>query len=158
MQQAYMLDTNVFNALLDGEIALDAMAGRRLLVTGIQAGECRLTSDPVRRAALLKMIEVVDPEVCLAASFAFDIDGAGLGQANWNDGTGTFERMHTRLKELDKKPRRQELNQIRDVLIAETAIKLGATLVTNDGKLAEMVAEFGGQVMTTDQFQHAEEP
>ncbi|WP_336490646.1 hypothetical protein [Methylobacterium nigriterrae] len=46
--------------------------------------------------------------------------------------------MLERLKQLDKKSKSeaQHLNQIRDIVIAETAIKLGATLPTRAGGLA----------------------
>ncbi|MCJ2034729.1 hypothetical protein [Methylobacterium sp. J-068] len=55
--------------------------------------------------------------------------------------------MLSRLKEIDGKPRRQNLNQIRDIVIAETAIKLGATLVSDDAKLRSVVEEFGGKAV-----------
>lgn len=142
--KAFMLDSNVFSRVCNGVLPLPAKDGRRFLVTGIQAAECRRTPCPDRRAALLQAIEEVDPELCAAASFCWDVEGAGWDQASWNDGTGRFETMLGRLKALDKKPARQHLNQIRDIVIAETALKLGATLVTDDERLRQVVEEFGG--------------
>lgn len=144
--QAFMLDTNVFTRVLDSVLSLPANTGRRFLVTGVQADECRSTPCPVRRAGLLRTIEVIAPEVCLASSFCFGIEGAGWDQAEWNDGSGKFEGMLARLKALDKKQKTeaQHLNQIRDIVIAETAIKLGAVLVSDDAKLRQVVVEFGG--------------
>ena len=86
----------------------------------------------------------------LAESFALDIEGAGFDQANWNDGTGKFEKMLNRLQELDgksKKKSRNSLNQIRDILIAETAIKNHATLVSGDDNLRRVVSDFGGSAV-----------
>jgi hypothetical protein len=144
--QAFMLDTNVFSRVLDGVLPLPAKTGRRFLVTGVQADECRSTPCPTRRAGLLQAIEEIAPELCLASSFCLGIEGAVFGQAEWNDGTGRFEDMLARLKALDRKQRTeaQHLNQIRDIVIAETAIKLGAVLVSDDAKLRQVVVEFGG--------------
>jgi hypothetical protein len=67
---------------------------------------------------------VINPPVILASSSAFDIEGAGWDKACWNDGSGNFEKMRDRLRELDfqqKKRPRPLSNQVRDILIAETA-------------------------------------
>lgn len=141
---AFMLDSNVFSRVCDGALSLPSQNGRRLLVTGVQAAECKATRDPGRRAALLRVIKEIAPELCLAASFCLDIDGAGFGQSEWGDNTGRFEAMLARLKVLDPKPPKKDLNQIRDIVIAETALKLGATLVTDDSGLQQVVKEFGG--------------
>ncbi|KOX41414.1 hypothetical protein ADL19_31580 [Streptomyces purpurogeneiscleroticus] len=143
---ALMLDTNIFSRVLDGVLSLPARGERRFLVTGVQADECRSTPCPVRRAGLLRTIEVIAPELCLASSFCLGIEGAGFDQAEWNDGSGKFEGMLARLKALDKKQKTeaQNLNQIRDIVIAETVNKLGAVLVSDDAKLRQVVVEFGG--------------
>jgi predicted nucleic acid-binding protein len=138
----YMLDTTVFNDLLDGKLSFEFLANHRLLVTGIQADELHRTSDPKRRAKLFATYEVVNPSKVLAASFALDIEGAGLDQAYWNDGSGKFEKMLYRLRELDSG--KSNLNQLRDILIAETAIKNNAILITRDRNLRQVVSEFGG--------------
>jgi hypothetical protein len=93
------------------------------------------------------VLEEVTPEILPAASFCFGIEGAGFDQARWNDGTGGFDRVLAELKSLDRKAKShgQHLNQLRDVVIAETAVTVGATLVTRDANLAEVVRRFGGQ-------------
>jgi len=141
--QAYMLDTNVFDRVLDGEISISSFGGHRLLVTDIQRDELSKTTDDVRRTALLATFEAISPEVGLASSFAFDIEGAGFDQAYWNDGSEKFEKMRKRLRELDRN-NKKPLNQERDILIAETAIKNGVTLVSDDRNLRQVVSEFGG--------------
>ena len=140
-----MLDTNVFNRVIDGKILLPSF-GDRWIVTGIQRDELNNTKDDARRIELLDKFDEVNPEVVFASSFAFGIEGAGFGQAYWNDGSGNVEKMRARLQELDRKCKtnRKDLNQERDILIAETAIKNGATLVSDDCNLRQVVSEFGG--------------
>jgi predicted nucleic acid-binding protein len=154
-QQAYMLDTNVFNAVIDGNISLEVFAGRRLLVIGVQMAELAATKCAARREALLAIAEKIKPTTLLASSFALDIEGAGLDQAFWNDGTGTFERMLDRLRQLDTKKKQKSgdgLNQDRDILIAETAIKNHAIMVSNDDNLRKVVSEFSGKAITLTQL------
>jgi predicted nucleic acid-binding protein len=146
----YMLDTTVFNAVLDGKASIASFIGRRVLVTGIQANELRATSKAERREVLLAVYEEIGPTSLPAASFAFDIEGAGFGQAYWNDGSGNFEKMLTRLRQLDPN-NKSASNQVRDILIAETAIKNGATLLSGDSNLRKVVAEFGGDAVDPDE-------
>ena len=100
MDQAYMLDTNLFNRVVDGKISAAAFAGRRVFVIGIQAAELQATRTPERRAALLAAFEKINPATVPASSFLLGIEGAGLGQAEWNDGSGIFEKMLNRLQAL----------------------------------------------------------
>ena len=43
--EAYMLDTNVFDRVLEGRISLSSFGGRRLLVIGIQRDELSKAKD-----------------------------------------------------------------------------------------------------------------
>lgn len=155
-----MLDTNVFNDVLRETIPLSAFAGKRVLVIAVQKDELRRTYNPVKQAALIAIFEEVNPSTILGSTLAFDVEGAGLDQACWNDESGNFERMLSRLRELDAGNKRKrrftreelELNQLRDVLIAETAIKNGAILVTSDKNLRTVVSEFGGQTADRAEF------
>lgn len=85
---AYMLDTNVFNRVRERKISLAPTPLRRLVVIGVQAAELKATKDLKARAALLAAFEEVNPELTFASSFSWDIEGAGFGQACWNDGSG----------------------------------------------------------------------
>lgn len=63
--------------------------------------------------------------------------------------------MLKRLCELDaatKKKHRDPYNPSRDVLIAETAIKEGLTLVSGDGNLRQVVSEFGGCAVSLEEL------
>jgi predicted nucleic acid-binding protein len=141
-ESAYMLDTNVFNAACDGEIPVEAFGHRKMLAIGVQLAELRATKNSDRRTQLLEKFTEIDPKVMPAESFAFDVEGAGWDQAKWNDGSGKFQKMLARLKDLDaasgKKPK-DDRNQVRDILIAETALKLDATLISGDVNLRQML-------------------
>ena len=146
---AYMLDTTEFNRVLKEKVSTSSFTGYRLMVTGIQADELRATPDSKRRTDLLAIFEEINPSTELASSAAWGIEGAGWGQAYWNDGSGKFEKMLQRLQQLDPKSK-DPRNQLRDILIAETAIKNDAILVSGDDNLRKVVSEFGGQ--TIDRF------
>lgn len=147
--KTYMLDTNVFNDVLDGKIPLTSLRGRWLFVIGVQVHELRATRDDSRRADLLAVFDEIRPGSTLASSFCFGIEGAGFDEANWNDGSGKFDKMLALLQHFDnhKRKKKNRLNQVRDILIAESAIKNGATLISNDSNLRKVVFEFGGSAM-----------
>jgi hypothetical protein len=157
---AYMFDTNAFNDVLDEKIPLSALAGKRILATRVQKDELSNAKKLPRREALLGIFATVAPEILPGASFLLDIEGAGLDQAEWNDGSGNFDKMLNRLQELDathkrKKNRDEEeltRNQLRDVSIAETAIKNAAVLVSGDFNLRQVVSEFGGRAVSSTEF------
>lgn len=144
----FMLDTNIFNAVLDGSMSIAPC--HRLLTTGVQAGELKATKDAARREALLRTFIDIDTSTIPASSMAFGVEGAGWGEAYWNDGSGNFQKMLGRLNELE--PKKDKLNPVRDIIIAETAIKNGATLVTNDRSLRQVVLEFGGNAIDLEAF------
>jgi hypothetical protein len=152
----YMLDTTVFNGVLDGKISTASFAALRPLATGVQPSELRATGRPQRRADLVATFEEVNPAVALASSFAWGVEGAGWDQACWNDGSGNFQKMLDRLRELDRKAKRKNrdpLNPVRDILIAETAIQNGATLVSDDPRLCQVVLESGGRAIDLPTFE-----
>ena len=60
---AYMLDTNVFNRLLDGQVSIDAFRGLRLVATHVQLDELRATKNSARAAQLLRIFEEADPRM-----------------------------------------------------------------------------------------------
>lgn len=152
---SYMLDTNCFDQILDGDLSLCIPSSMTLVCTGVQRDELSRCTPPDRREALLKIFENINPNIVLASSFCFGIEGAGFDQACWNDGTGRFHRMLERLKDSDRarKKRPKDLrNQIRDIVIAETALTGRLTLVTNDEGLANVMIEFGGKAINFKEF------
>lgn len=155
-QEKFLFDSNIFDQILKDRMSLPPAGTCRLLATRIQIAELSATPDVEKRSKLLAVFREVGPELPLTSSFAFDIEGAGFNQANWNDGTGNYERMLEQLKALDSKARKRKgrdgSGQIRDVLIAETAMKNGAILVTVDKNLRAVVEKFGGRAIDFEQF------
>jgi hypothetical protein len=150
-----MFDTNAFNHVLHGNIPLPALAGKRILSTRVQRDELNKTKEPPgRREELLEIFDKIAPEIMHASSFLFGVEGAGFDQACWNDGTGNFDEMLSRLCELDGTNKRKrkldkeklKLNQLRGS-IAETAIKNGAILVSDNINLQQVVSESGGRAI-----------
>jgi hypothetical protein len=146
----YMLDTTVFNALCDGTLSSECLIGRRLIATGIQEAEVANTTDEARRDALITAFEQAQTEWVPAAQFVLDMAGAGLDQGSWGLDDHTHRAMLASLRELEGTKRGS--NQVADVLIAETAMKRGAILVSNDKNLRTMASEFGVQVMSLKDF------
>jgi predicted nucleic acid-binding protein len=145
-----MLDTNVFNDFCDGNVLLDCLRGRRLLVTGIQEAELWNCEDEARRNALRDTFEKVSPDWEPAAQIAFDMAGAGSDQGSWGVNDHTHEAMLIRLRELEGV--KAGSNQVADVLIAETAMRRNAVLVSGDKKLRTLASEFGVEVLSLEEF------
>jgi hypothetical protein len=75
----YVLDTNIFNCLLDGRLSLSALPGDgEFIVTNVQLRELEATSDLVRRTQLLRVFNQVAAVRVLTESFAYDIPGSGM--------------------------------------------------------------------------------
>jgi predicted nucleic acid-binding protein len=155
---AYMLDTNVFNAVLEAvlkeDIAIEEFRGLALFVTHVQADELHATQakDPAKAAALLGVFAQMGPEETPTRSAVWDV--SACDRASWSDEDGIFGRMLLRLKIFDtasgKKPR--DPNQQRDILIAETAVKNGLMLVSSDANLRRVTTEFGGSAIKLEEL------
>jgi predicted nucleic acid-binding protein len=151
--KGYMLDTNLFNRLVEGKLSVAAVSHLRLLATHVQLSELRATKNLERRNKLLAVFDDVGPEIVLSA-FLLDIEGAGLDQGELVDPArhARFARMLERLQALEAK-RRDARNQIRDIAIAEKALDFGATLVTDDPELGKVMEEFGGRAINHFEFE-----
>ena len=90
----YLLDTNVYNHILDEEISIEEFAGAvPLYVTHIQPDELRNTSVEARRIQLEEVFRAIPQESIPTASFALDV--SRLGQASLSDGK-LYEGIRTR--------------------------------------------------------------
>jgi predicted nucleic acid-binding protein len=133
----FMLDTNVFNRLLDRKLQLWAPADSCTFVaTPVQIREIEATPDGQRRADLLAMFEAVSP-VVEATALAFDVGGAGSDEGTWSDEI----RIEALLQELDG--RRKKSNNLQDALIAAVVMSAGYVLMTADRDLADVAEKFG---------------
>ena len=137
---SYVVDTTIFNKLVDGTINVaDLPSDGPFVATHIQIDEINNTKDSERRARLFLKFAEVRPETVLTESFVFDV--SRWDHAKWSDGV-LFKKLKQELDAMNKfKP-----NNTQDVLIAEVAIVNGFTLLTSDGDLAEVVKRQGGKV------------
>jgi len=142
----YILDTNVFNQVLDGEIDVKRFQGNKLFATHVQFDELQETPDSVRREKLVSVFTWIGPKQIPTESAVWGV--SKWGEVKWSDGVKFFETILARLKELDirSKKTKKPKNQSRDILIAVTAIKQKLVLITNDKNLTIVTQEFGGQV------------
>ncbi len=77
-----MLDTNIFNTILDGRLPIENLpSGGGYVATHVQIDELTATPDISRRTQLLSQFEALSPEHAMTASFAFDI--SRFDQAKW---------------------------------------------------------------------------
>jgi predicted nucleic acid-binding protein len=134
-----MFDTNIFSAIVDGEVSLSVVKGvHQYLVTHIQRDELEATRNEEKRKELLRIFEVIDQAVIPTESAIWDVSKWDL--SNWSEEDGMYERIFQRLER--KKP--HDRGNEKDALLGETAIKKDITLVSNDRALRETVKELGG--------------
>ena len=142
-----MLDTNIFNRVLDHEVPLEQLAECvKVYVTHVQEDELDNTKCSERRTALKQVLAGLDPDKRPTESFVWDVSRWDLGK--WSGEDNLYDPIKA---ELDK--RKPKKNNIQDALIAETAIKNGYTLVTEDRNLREVAAGFGASCMTFEELQ-----
>lgn len=142
----YMLDTTVFNRLLDGSISADRVHGRGLLyATHVQLDELTATRNERRCQQLLDMFREVAPIRLPTSSLVFDI--SRWDESEWGADDGVYENMLAALDERELKD-----NNPRDILIAETAYRHTFGLVTDDGNLLKVVRSFGVIALRLPEF------
>jgi hypothetical protein len=127
-ETGYMLDTTVFNHVKEKRFPSAAFLGRKICATHVQLDELGRTPDLTTKADLLQIFTDIAP-----ASLATDTpvwDDSKWDETKWPSDDGLYEALLRRIRVLDKK--NKPLNQSRDARIAETAIRAGPTLVTDD--------------------------
>jgi predicted nucleic acid-binding protein len=153
MMTGYMLDTNVFNDVVAGRIGVDFIARYTVFATHVQRDELEHTQNDDKRANLLSVFHAIDPGMKPTSTAVWD--DSVLDNCQFSAEDGVYEKMLVRLEELDRASRkksRELMNTSRDVRIAETAIKNDLTVVTTDMNLAKVTREFGGSVLSLEEF------
>jgi hypothetical protein len=149
MANGLMLDTTVFNHVLRDGIELSRIPlDTPLYVTHIQRDEINaLEKNPAKRAQLLVVFNGIPTTSVATESAVWDV--SKLDEAKWGSSDdGLFEKL---LSGLNGRNKGKENNN-RDVLIAETAIRNGYILVSDDVDLSQVVREHGGQVLKLKEF------
>ena len=143
----YILDTNIFRRVLDGELDAGVIAERvSLFATHIELNELQNTRDEKLRQQLLDTFEAVGPERIPTASAVWSV-------SEWGSAEFTSDESHylAILELLNNKNKGKE-NNAQDALIADTAISHGLVLVTEDRHLRDVLAEVGGSTADLDEF------
>lgn len=166
----YMFDTNVFNRILDGVISLQTLAGRVVAyATHVQRDEINNTKNPGRRAALAQVFsDVVGAslptesavvgvsrlgEAKLSGERMVPTDSAVYGVSRYGLAKYSSEdNLYSALKESLDRLNRQKANNMHDALIAETSIKGGHVLVTDDTDLATVTKRYGAQCISVSEL------
>jgi len=179
-----MFDTNVFNRILDGIISLESFADIMVpYATHIQHDELQHTKDQRRREALLTVFNHVMSGSTETTGFALDTPtinqaqlsgrpdeieltegrmtqtlsavwgGSKWGESMWSSNESLYPVLRA---ELDHK--RADPNNVQDALIADTAIRGGYVLVTDDTDLEQITRKYGGQCILVRELirQHGE--
>jgi hypothetical protein len=146
----YMLDTTEFNAVVKGELPISAVSGQRLFATHIQLDEINKTPCGQTRAQLRAAFKEVAPENLPTESFVLGV--SRCGGAKLSAEFSAFKEMLARHKALDRAGKNRLMNQTCDILIAETAIRNGLTLVSGDTNLRTVTVAFGGHAIDREQF------
>lgn len=142
-----MLDTNAFNRALDSGVNPATLSrNHRLFVTHIQLNELQATRKTERLNQLIAVFTLVEQEPVPTAAAVWG--ESEWGGAEFGDAGGAYPAMLERLNALNG----NKANNHRDILIGVTALKRRYTLVTNDGDLSRVMREFGGNVMTFEEF------
>lgn len=136
----YVVDTNIFNRLIDGLLSTDDLpSDGEFVATHIQHDELNQTSDTNRKERLLlKFSKVVDAVV--------PTESAVLGISKFDQCKLSEGRLYQSIKtKLDLKNKGKQ-NNPQDALIAEVAISRKWTLLTADNDLARVAETHGGAV------------
>ncbi len=167
-----MFDTNVFNRILDGVISLQSLTGGVVAhATHVQRDEINNTKDAGRRMALAEVFGEAVAESTPTDSFVLGVSRLGearLGgervvpttsavwdvsrwdQASWGTDDNLYSRLKTELDTLN----RNKPNNVHDALIAETSVKGGYVLITDDSDLVAVTNKYGGKCLSVGELLH----
>lgn len=137
----YMLDTNIFNALLDGVIEIkDLPPNAEFVVTAMQLQEINKTKNEERRALLLKQFHEIAPDRVPTSSSLWNV-------TSWGEGCYGESKIFREILELLNLKNNSKKNNYVDALIAETALTMNVTLITSDRDLVSIVSELDGLII-----------
>ncbi|HEY1791520.1 MAG TPA: hypothetical protein VGG34_01265 [Opitutaceae bacterium] len=137
----YMLDTSVFNRILQGRLALEAVPyDGGIFVTQIQSDELTKTGakDEQRMKDLLAVLATLGPMTIPTETGV--VGYVKIGEFKISSGV-KFSEIKAAMERIQ--PKKDHTN---DALIAEAALLNGHTLVSSDKALCAAFEEIGGKV------------
>ena len=139
---AYLLDTNIFNQLLDGRISVTNLpSDGKLTATSIQLQEIKNTKCDFRRDELLQIFDEISAETVSVQSSIWGVTPWGEGRFG-----GQSNLYNLLLAELDAM-NNAKANNYADALTAEVVLVKNQTLITADQDLANLVETRGGKLI-----------
>lgn len=144
-----MFDTNIFGKILQMNAPFDLLVGKhQYFITHIQKDELEALNNERLRNQLMNIFHFVPQTLVSTESAVFDI--SRFDMAKFGD---DLVCTHI-LEELNKRKPTQRENNSKDALIAETAMKNGFLLVTDDKALREVVTKIGGLAIDFSSYEH----
>lgn len=130
----YIVDTNVFNRIADGQLSHASFpSDAELVATHVQINEINKTADAERRGHLFLVFAKVRPEIVPTESGVWGSNR--WGDSKWSDGL----RFQSIKAALDS--RRVKANNLQDAQILEVAVANSFGLITADRHLSEVAKE-----------------
>jgi rRNA-processing protein FCF1 len=130
----FMLDTNIFNTVVDQNISLPQKKDYKYFSTEVQYIEINKTKDKDRREFLLNTFNLINPEI-------INSETAIWGEFSWGEREfGYVSSDFIKIKEILDIIKYKKNNK-EDALIAEITIKYDFILITNDSDLRESFKE-----------------
>jgi len=139
-----MLDTNIFNKVLDGQVSIDIFCKSSIYATYVQHDELEATNNVLRRKQLLEIFHLIEKKKIPTESAVFDV--SRFDESKFS-GDMLCEQIKKDLDAVKKKP-----NNIKDALIADTSIKNNLILITTDGPLQKIICKLNGKAMSLSEF------
>jgi rRNA-processing protein FCF1 len=137
-----MLDTNIFNRLVEGRLAIgDLPSDDEFFATSIQIQELNATKDGAYRAILIAKFAEMGPKLDQVKTTLWGF--ASWGEGSWGGVGDYFGKIKDEMDLLNKN---KDSNSA-DALIGEASISNHHILITTDKHLAEVVERHGGGVM-----------
>ena len=136
-----MFDTVAFNRVVECDV-FDSLYNKKLLIyaTHAQRDEINNTKNLDKRLQLLRVFHEFSKNV--------STESAVWDWSRWNEAKWTSDDLYENFKaELDRRNNKKP-NNVYDALIADTSIKNGFTLVTDDKNLCDVTREFGGNCVS----------
>lgn len=143
--RGFMLDTNVFNHLIEGRIAMSSLPSEfSIFVTHIQKDEIdnnwepKTEDDAEKKAQVLEQFKMLPDAMLPTESTILGV--SVLGESKLGKGEN-YKKIFEFLMAID--PKRIDANQA-DALIGEVALNVGLELITGDRNLKHIVEQLGG--------------
>lgn len=150
MSKGYMVDTNIFGRILDGNISADELPSGPLYATQVQNYELKKTKEESRRNNLKiildNMIALENRVVTQTIVWGDPEIQWGDPRVCWGQHGKSYEIILNKLNQLKNKSNNQQ-----DALIAEAAIERGLCLVSCDTNLIKVSKELGCEVFNPDE-------